>query len=196
MQERKFRKGCGRYEPKGKSACPTDKTAVEKSLIALMKEKAFYQITVSDVCTLSELNRSTFYRHYNNVHDILLELENDLIESTKACIAEIDETAIQAASQPLNKLLSYIKESREIYLLFLHQSVDKEFRFSLMKLAMHLIMDKFAFSETETDNEERTIYLMNGSIALIDEWLEKGAVIPVEEVTELLLKYSNAVFRC
>ena len=174
MQERKFRKGCGRYEPKGKSACPTDKTAVEKSLIALMKEKAFYQITVSDVCTLSELNRSTFYRHYNNVHDILLELENDLIESTKACIAEIDETAIQAASQPL----------------------DKEFRFSLMKLAMHLIMDKFAFSETETDNEERTIYLMNGSIALIDEWLEKGAVIPVEEVTELLLKYSNAVFRC
>ena len=57
-------------------------------------------------------------------------------------------------------------------------------------------MDKFAFSETETDNEERTIYLMNGSIALIDEWLEKGTVIPVEKVTELLLKYSNAVFRC
>lgn len=130
MQERKFRKGCGRYEPKGKSACPTDKTAVK------------------------------------------------------------------AASQPLNKLLYYIKDNREIYLLFLHQPVDKEFRSSLMELAMHLIMDKFAFSETETDNEERTIYLMNGSIALIDEWLEKGAVIPVEEVTELLLKYSNAVFRC
>lgn len=172
------------------------KQLLKKSLIALMKEKAFYQITVSDVCTLSELNRSTFYRHYNNVHDILLELENDLIESTKACIAEIDETAVKAASQPLNKLLYYIKDNREIYLLFLHQPVDKEFRFSLMKLAMHLIMDKFAFFETETDNEERTIYLMNGSIALIDEWLEKGAVIPVEEVTELLLKYSNAVFRC
>lgn len=172
------------------------KQLLKKSLIALMKEKAFYQITVSDVCTLSELNRSTFYRHYNNVHDILLELENDLIESMKACIAEIDETAVKAASQPLNKLLYYIKDNREIYLLFLHQPVDKEFRSSLMELAMHLIMDKFAFSETETDNEERTIYLMNGSIALIDEWLEKGAVIPVEEVTELLLKYSNAVFRC
>ena len=65
-----------------------------------------------------------------------------------------------------------------------------------MKLAMQLIMDKFAFSETETDNEERTIYLMNGSIALIDDWLEKGTLAPVEEVTELILKYSNAVFRC
>ena len=172
------------------------KQLLKNSLVTLMKEKEFYQITVSDVCTLSELNRSTFYRHYNNVHDILLELENDLIESTKACIAEIDETDIQVASQPLNKLLYYIKENSEIYLLFLHQSVDKEFRSSLMKLAMQLIMDKFTFSETETDNEERTIYLMNGSIALIDDWLEKGTIAPVEEVTELLLKYSNAVFRC
>ncbi len=65
------------------------KQLLKKSLIALMKEKAFYQITVSDVCTLSELNRSTFYRHYNNVHDILLELENDLIESTKACMRKL-----------------------------------------------------------------------------------------------------------
>ena len=44
------------------------------SLIALLRKKKIYQITVSELCAAAELNRSSFYKHYGNVYDVLAEL--------------------------------------------------------------------------------------------------------------------------
>jgi len=46
------------------------------SLIALLRKKKIYQITVSELCAAAELNRSSFYKHYGNVYDVLAELED------------------------------------------------------------------------------------------------------------------------
>lgn len=40
------------------------------SLIALLRKKKIYQITVSELCAAAELNRSSFYKHYGNVYDV------------------------------------------------------------------------------------------------------------------------------
>ena len=49
------------------------------SLIALLRKKKIYQITVSELCAAAELNRSSFYKHYGNVYDVLAELEEDFL---------------------------------------------------------------------------------------------------------------------
>lgn len=172
------------------------KKLLKDSLVQLMKEKPFYQITVTDVCRVSELNRSTFYKHYSNVHDILLELENEVIESTKACIDEIDKMAVNSASQPLTKFLRHIKANSESYLILLNRAVDDQFRSSLMALTIELIGDKFEYGEVIENSDERLTYLMHGSIALIDKWLESGTVLSAEELTDMLLKFAFAVSRC
>ena len=55
------------------------KLLFKNSLIKLLHKKTIYQITVSELCTESELNRSTFYKYYGNVYDILEELAEETL---------------------------------------------------------------------------------------------------------------------
>ena len=40
------------------------KRKIQESLLELMKTKKFEAITINDITTLIDINRSTFYRHY------------------------------------------------------------------------------------------------------------------------------------
>ena len=66
------------------------KRVLEKSLLALLKEKPINKITVKEVCELAELNRATFYTHYSDCFALLEKIEKELIgafEETLGVIA-------------------------------------------------------------------------------------------------------------
>ena len=46
---------------------------MDKALISLLEEKSFEYITVSEICKRAEVNRSTFYLHYETMDDLLSE---------------------------------------------------------------------------------------------------------------------------
>lgn len=47
------------------------------------KRKKFVEkITLKKLCERAELNRSTFYAHYNEPRDLYIEIENDILEAT------------------------------------------------------------------------------------------------------------------
>ena len=54
------------------------KKVIYEALIDLMKEKTFEEIKVSDICNKALINRSTFYAHYEDKYELLVEFINDL----------------------------------------------------------------------------------------------------------------------
>lgn len=54
------------------------KKALFEALITLMEETSFEKIKISDICEAALINRSTFYAHYEDKYDLLLELIQDL----------------------------------------------------------------------------------------------------------------------
>jgi AcrR family transcriptional regulator len=53
------------------------RTAIQQALIALMLEKGYDAVTVSDIIDRADVGRSTFYAHFTDKHDVL----DDSIES-------------------------------------------------------------------------------------------------------------------
>ena len=45
----------------------------DKALLSLLEKKPFEYITISEICKKAEINRSTFYLHYENTSDLLKE---------------------------------------------------------------------------------------------------------------------------
>ena len=41
-----------------------------KALLSLLEKKPFEYITISEICEKAEVNRSTFYLHYENTGDL------------------------------------------------------------------------------------------------------------------------------
>jgi hypothetical protein len=46
---------------------------MDKALIKLIEKKDFEYITIKEICETAQVNRSTFYLHYNNTSDLLKE---------------------------------------------------------------------------------------------------------------------------
>ncbi len=49
-------------------------------LLLLMKDTSFEDLKVSDICSISLVNRSTFYDHFSDKYELLAALINDLEE--------------------------------------------------------------------------------------------------------------------
>ena len=54
---------------------------MDEALIALLEKKDFEYITIKEICGKAEVNRSTFYLHYENTTDLLREATQYIIDS-------------------------------------------------------------------------------------------------------------------
>lgn len=94
------------------------KMLLKSSLIDIMKNKSIHAISIKEICEGADVNRSTFYRHYDTQYD----LYDDIIEDIAVDIAAIhnhpdvkDFTTIEF----LIKVLEYIDNNRETFLVIL-----------------------------------------------------------------------------
>lgn len=87
------------------------------SLLNLMKIKNFEKIKISDICEESLINRSTFYAHYEDKYELLI----DLFEERKlSLLKDFEDNENKAFSKEylmelLSILIDHIEENKEIY---------------------------------------------------------------------------------
>ena len=87
------------------------------SLLNLMKIKNFEKIKISDICEESLVNRSTFYAHYEDKYELLI----DLFEERKLSLLKVlEDNENKAFSKEylmelLSILIDHIEENKEIY---------------------------------------------------------------------------------
>ena len=59
------------------------KMLIRKEFTQLLKEKPVQSITVRELCERTGINRSTFYNHYQDVYDLLEQIENEMLGETQ-----------------------------------------------------------------------------------------------------------------
>ena len=93
------------------------KKTLFNTLTELMKTNTFEEIKTSDICSKALINRSTFYAHYNDKYDLLVDFLNDLKESLIADLKKNEEeiNTKEYFMKVLKVLIDHIDEKREIY---------------------------------------------------------------------------------
>lgn len=56
------------------------KTMIKEALLALMVEKPFDKITITDIVKKADINRGTFYAHYNNTSEVLRSISASAVD--------------------------------------------------------------------------------------------------------------------
>ena len=70
------------------------KKAIRTALFKLMESKDIASITISELTTLANVNRRTFYTHYSNITDILDETESEIVEALGELISQFDSASL------------------------------------------------------------------------------------------------------
>lgn len=94
------------------------KNALYISLLDLMKEKAFEEIKVSDICNRALINRSTFYAHYEDKYDLFTDYIRGLKESLAVELKKNNNIATtkEYYMEMIRIFLNHIEEKRNSYL--------------------------------------------------------------------------------
>lgn len=66
------------------------KRAIYKAFADLLAEKDINEITIRELAERADINRKTFYNHYSGIHQLLDEVEDELIESFNEALSKSD----------------------------------------------------------------------------------------------------------
>ena len=162
------------------------KKLLKDSLLKLLNKKDILSISIKELCELSGINRSSFYRHYDNISDLLDEIVDDIINM-------IIKTNESASNDPENAL-SYISDTIEFF--FKNTEYD-----SLIKSSSFVLDKLFKKVENELkknrhlkNNKYLINYLINGSYGVIKDWIKNGRREDSKEIANIIYKLcSNTV---
>ena len=62
------------------------RTAILDACISLIQEKDFQKITVHEIVKEADINRGTFYLHFEDKYDMMNSFENEMIEKIEKVI--------------------------------------------------------------------------------------------------------------
>ena len=161
---------------------------IQDAMLALLDEKDFERITVQDVCTHAEINRSTFYRHYLDIYDLMEKLERKIQSGiVQQWTAEKDsnELITQAA---LQRLLTYILEHRTFYRAYLREYPSRNHREEMQKIFDGYLQPLFETYGVVGRNHMQYYYhfASAGFLTVIAQWLEQDTPESPEEIAGIL----------
>lgn len=162
---------------------------LQDSLCELMKEKPISKITIKELCEKADVNRTTFYAHYTDQYDLLRKIEDEVLLWLREAIGVIrSKTDKSGIMQVLEEICEYlIKNSRHLQVLMSEQgdiNFQKEL-FSLIYQECGMLSSGSPYSEVCT-NEDSFVFVVNGSVGLIQHWLKKGFNKTAKEMAETI----------
>lgn len=167
---------------------------LKNSLIELLHKKPVYQITVSELCDTAELNRSTFYKYYGNVQDILQELKDETLFKSSQCMQEMETAGVINGEEPLCRLLYDIKENREIYRLLLDNSINEDFPVEMLKETVNFFKLKVGSALNSNQLSDYIFkYVISGCISVIQNWVSGPMTETPEEISRLIYSISVSI---
>lgn len=166
------------------------KMLFKDAMINLLEKKSLYDITVTELCQKAELNRSTFYKYYENVYDVFADIEQELILVSEECMQKINKVEINSVTKPLYQLLCYIKENTKTYQLLLNNHISEEFSQNIMKTPTDFFKNKIKTLNIElgSDTDYIFTYIVSGSLEIIKKWINGNMKESPEHIANLIYK--------
>lgn len=150
----------------------------EQALVELLQTKELNQISVSDLCKRTNLNRSTFYANYADIYG----LADAIREKLEAQVAELYKGEIAEGFNSNNYLILFrhIMQNQIFYRTYFKLGYDEKYKI--------LIYD-YNLAKKHLDNrfiEYHMEFFKSGLTRIIKLWLQSGCKETPEEMFEII----------
>lgn len=165
------------------------KATIHKALLALLEHKDVSSIHINELCDIADVNRKTFYNHYDRVMDVLDEIEDECVSRVARLFTD---ERIKSYESDFGKLFSdmvyEIQKDEVFYRLLIHSN-------EYMSVSKKLVpYEKEWFRKItgsvlvyEGIGEELFLeFFSSGFAGVIQAYLESDGKIPAETISGFL----------
>ncbi|MDE5770351.1 MAG: TetR/AcrR family transcriptional regulator [Ruminococcus sp.] len=173
---------------------------MDEALLSLLYEKDFEYVTIKEICSRANVNRSTFYLHYENIGDLLFEtiqLVNEKFSSSyfvkdfsikgKDC----DELYFMT-DEWIIPYLNFVRKNKHIYKAIHENStafgVEKAFGNFFQKVFSPILS---MYGVPKEKHEYVMTFYRHGLVSIIMKWVDNDCI----ECPEFIMDIINILFR-
>ena len=165
----------------------------EDALISMLKTRDINKITVTDISEMVDMNRSTFYIHYDDIYDLLESIENNLINELENLteISSIKDKSLmfEMSFSRVLKAIEFAGENREIFKVLLNEQGSLLFLARVKKIFSQKLLANFLDIYSDVDKKYSgvfTSFFISGFIGIIQEWLKNDSGMSAYELAAII----------
>lgn len=167
------------------------KYVLKESLIKLLRDKPIEKVTIKELCVAADINRSTFYVHFSDQYNLMKQIETEFLDDIYNYLESFDfKENAEEAYEMLVKIFEYIVENSEVCKVLLGVHGDKDLQKRVMMLAQQQSMRDWRGKKPIDGEMHEYIMLfgVNGSIGVVQKWLQEGLSRSPREMAEIVIK--------
>lgn len=168
---------------------------LKNALILLMEKKNFSAITITDIVTFADLNRGTFYKHYQSKEELLNELIDDvmegLIKSYKDPYLHTDKFMVSELTTSSIKIFEHVASYSNFYTIIVNSNVLPGFQNKICDILKQLVqqdLEVVTTTNTRINPDLLASYNAYALFGLIIEWVKGGFKYTSNHMAEQLIE--------
>lgn len=163
------------------------KRLLREGLLTLLEHQSIDKISVTELCRVSGINRSTFYNHYTSPQDVLVDLENTVVAELSAITTRHMPGDTEAAIDCIEEICHYLQNHRQIATTLITFNADTDLVYVFQRLdAVFLHPTTRKGWEKDPDALHlASSFVCTGSYYMIREWLLRDIPKTPREIAEL-----------
>jgi hypothetical protein len=173
---------------------------MQNALIELIEQKEFEEITISEICQLAGVNRTTFYAHYCNTVELLEELEQDMIQNfiegqNNNCTIELSpecpelsDGKLMLDDRILTAYLSFVRGHQRIFKIYTSKNSlfhNKEHFYQFKNLFFKRGYQRYT-ELSDTDITYISLYYLAGVQAILEQWINTNCCEEEKRICKII----------
>jgi len=162
---------------------------IETAFLSLLYNRKYEDITISEICQNSGINRSTFYAHYDDINDLIIKIESKFAHS----MSVIFDFGLRQNNDAFIEMFSFVRQNKYFYKAFLSIPYATLAEINTKTKILTNIKDKDKnLKADEIDLFYRASFFGAGIKEMCRLWLERDCKETPEQMAKILYKeYTN-----
>lgn len=166
-----------------------------ESLVKLVVDKGYGQVSVMDICKESQVNRSTFYRHFEDKEDLLLRRTDEILFQMAMDSRHVKEVAESRSFTEYGEFLQIILDHRDFFRIMLGGQGEPQFVDKIMDYLQEVTALKFQqwelnLNEAPVPKDLFLSYIAGAHLYLLKWWINSREPCSIDE----LISYNVTLF--
>ncbi|MGE6599760.1 TetR/AcrR family transcriptional regulator [Bacillus proteolyticus] len=168
--------------------------AIKNTFIQLIEEVGFEKVNVRKLIERAEVNRSTFYLHYQDKYDLLNKIEDELLDGLRHIIMNTPSTKMveqnsvsDSRLEKMNQVANYLFDNKKIIHLLTSDKGDPTFLSKIGGIFESIWIDKKVEIIPNIPKRYAFAVLAGMLTNLIGEWIRSDFEETPEQFSQIVV---------
>lgn len=164
------------------------KRVLRECLFSLLEEKSIDEITVKELTEAADVNRSTFYFYYNDINDMMMQIQNEIFEVFEESVMSVEGKFITTEDfrDYVLRFLLFCKEYEKICKFVISNDPNNFLSKKIKKALLTKIPDSEKVFPENEPKRYLTCFGLSAMWETVIQWMYDGMKVEPEKMAQFL----------